>query len=97
MMASSKELLPSTTPFFPNHFIQNQFCTKPQATPTNTDLSGQVVLVTGSNSGLGLECATQLLSFNLSRLIMAVRSMAKGESAAAKLQKLYPNAVISVW
>lgn len=97
MMASSKELPPSTTPFFPNHFIQNQFCTKPQATPTDTDLSGQVVIVTGSNSGLGLECASHLLSFSLSRLIMAVRSMAKGESAAAKLQTLYPNAVISVW
>lgn len=97
MMTSSKKLPPSTTPFFPNHFIQNQFLTKPQATPKNTDLSGRVIIVTGSNSGLGLECASQLLSYRLSRLIMAVRSMSKGESAAAKLQKDYPNAIISVW
>jgi NAD(P)-dependent dehydrogenase (short-subunit alcohol dehydrogenase family) len=96
-MASSKELPPSTTPFFPNHFIKNQFGTKPQFPPKSTDLTGKVVIVTGSNSGLGLECASQLLSYKLSRLVMAVRSTTKGESAAAKLRKQYPNAVISVW
>lgn len=96
-MASSKELPPSTTPFFPNHFIKNQFRTKPQFVPRSTDLSGKVVIVTGSNSGLGLECASQMLSFKLSRLIMAVRSSTKGENAAVELRKKYPNATISVW
>ena len=96
-MASSKELTPSTTPFFPNHFIKNQFRTKPQFPPKNTDLSGKVVIVTGSNSGLGLECASQMLSYGLSQLIMGVRSITKGESAAAKLRGQYPDATISVW
>ncbi|KAJ5815555.1 hypothetical protein N7474_007332 [Penicillium riverlandense] len=96
-MSSSKELPPSTTPFFPNQFIKNQFSSKPKPIPDDTDLSGKVVIVTGSNSGLGLECARQLLSHKLTRLIMAVRSMPKGEDAAAKLRKQYPNSTIDVW
>lgn len=96
-MASSKKLTPSTAPFFPNHFIKNQFFTKPQYVPETTDLSGKVVIVTGSNTGLGLECASQLLSYKLSELVMAVRSTTKGESAAGKLRSQYPNARISVW
>ena len=94
---SSKELPPSTTPFFPNHFIKNQFRTKPQFPPKDTDLSEKVAIVTGSNTGLGFECASQLLSYKLSRLIMAVRSPSKGEAAAAKLRKIYPRADIEVW
>ncbi|OOQ84859.1 putative short-chain dehydrogenase/reductase family protein [Penicillium brasilianum] len=96
-MPSSKELLPSTAPFFPNQFIKNQFCSKPQYPPKDTDLSGKVAIVTGSNTGLGFECARQLLSYKLSRLIIAVRTAAKGKDAAAKLRDQYPNATIDVW
>jgi len=95
-MASSKELPPSSASFL-NFFVKNQFRTKHQCTPAGTDLSDKAIIVTGSNSGLGLECASQLLSFKLSHLIMAVRSLAKGEKAAADLRQQYPNAVISVW
>ncbi|KAJ4344881.1 uncharacterized protein N0V89_012626 [Didymosphaeria variabile] len=94
---ASKELAPSKTPFFPNHFIRNQFGTKPQFPPETTNLSGRVAIVTGSNTGLGLECARQLLSYKLSRLILAVRSVKKGEDAASGLTSQYPNAVIEVW
>lgn len=97
MVASSKELPPSTSPFFPNEFFKNQFCAKPQIPPKDTDLSGRLAIVTGSNTGLGLECAKQLLSYKLARLIMAVRSLEKGESAAAQLRKQHPGAVVSVW
>ncbi|KAH8653873.1 hypothetical protein BX600DRAFT_501388 [Xylariales sp. PMI_506] len=96
-MASSKELTPSNSPFFPNHFIKNQFFTKHQTIPANTDLSGKVIIVTGSNSGLGFECANQMLSHKLTRLVMAVRSLEKGEIAASKLRKQYPSASINVW
>ncbi|KIX93966.1 uncharacterized protein Z520_10303 [Fonsecaea multimorphosa CBS 102226] len=97
MTPSSKELPPSTTPFFPNHFVKNQFFTKPQFPPRDTDLTGKVAIVTGSNTGLGLECARQLLSFKITRLIMAVRTLTKGENAAAGLRQQYQNATISVW
>lgn len=96
-MPSSKQLPPSVAPFFPNQFIKNQYCSKPQYPPENTDLSGQVAIVTGSNTGLGFACAQQLLSFKLSRLILAVRTAAKGENAAAKLRKQYPQATIDMW
>lgn len=96
-MASSKELTPSTSPFFPNHFLKNQFFTKHQPTPEGTDLSGKVALVTGSNSGLGLECARQLLAHRLARLVLAVRSVDKGDRAAAQLKRAHPGAEISVW
>jgi NAD(P)-dependent dehydrogenase (short-subunit alcohol dehydrogenase family) len=61
------------------------------------DLSGQVAIVTGANSGLGFHCARHLLSLQLSHLILAVRSLKKGEEAAAKLQKEFPTARLDVW
>jgi NAD(P)-dependent dehydrogenase (short-subunit alcohol dehydrogenase family) len=96
-MSSSKELPPSTTPFFPNQFITNQFYSKAQYVSSDTDLSGKVAIVTGANTGLGLECARQLLSYKLSQLIVAVRSLRKGEDAAADLRKQHPDADIEVW
>ncbi|KIW92280.1 uncharacterized protein Z519_07264 [Cladophialophora bantiana CBS 173.52] len=96
-MPSSKDLPPITTPFFPRLFIRNQFLAKPQRPPKSTDLSGKVVIITGGNTGLGFECARQLLSFNLTHLILAVRSPQKGKDAAKKLHITYPKATIDVW
>lgn len=56
-------------------------------------------IVTGSNFGLGLECAHQLLDLKLSKLILAVRSEAKGEKPRSDLLaglELAPSA-IEVW
>jgi retinol dehydrogenase 12 len=47
------------------------------------DLSGQTVVVTGSNVGLGLEAAKYFARMNPGNLILAVRSKAKGDSALA--------------
>lgn len=96
-MTTSKQLPPSTVPFFPNQFITNQFRSKPKHIDPSTDLSDKLAIVTGSNTGLGLEASNQLLSFKLSRLIVAVRSSTKGEAAATKLRRQYPNATIDVW
>ncbi|KAH7000600.1 hypothetical protein EDB80DRAFT_649763 [Ilyonectria destructans] len=78
-------------------FLKAQFCTSPQLPPTDTNLEGQVAIVTGSTSGLGLEASRQLLSFGLSGLIMAVRSVEKGEQVASQLRAQYPKANIQVW
>ncbi|KAK3314607.1 hypothetical protein B0H66DRAFT_576809 [Apodospora peruviana] len=80
-------------------FIQTQFCVKPKPIPltSETDLTGKTAVVTGGNSGLGLHHARQLLGLNLSRLILAVRSPEKGESAAVKFRAEFPSAVVSVW
>ncbi|KAF7181000.1 hypothetical protein CNMCM7691_000129 [Aspergillus felis] len=96
-MPSSKELQPLKAPFFPNQFIKNQFRSQPQYSPKDTDLSGKVAIVTGSNTGLGLECARQFLSYKISRLILAVRTASKGEDAAVKLRKQHPKATIEVY
>jgi len=78
-------------------FIKSQFCAKPQWPPTSTDLSGKVAIVTGGSSGLGLHASKLLLSYNLSHVILAVRSLKKGEEAAATLRLEYPKAQVSVW
>lgn len=78
-------------------FFKSQLFTKAKWPPQTTNLDGQVALVTGSSSGLGLEASRQLLSFGLSRLIIAVRSLAKGEKAALELRLQYPSADIQVW
>ena len=63
------------------------------------DLTGKTAIVTGSNVGLGLECARQLLDSKLSKLILAVRTPAKGEAARSQLlfdRKLDSHA-IEIW
>jgi NAD(P)-dependent dehydrogenase (short-subunit alcohol dehydrogenase family) len=65
----------------------------------NHDFSGQTVIVTGSNTGLGLEAVRQLVRLGASRVIMAVRSISKGEAAARTIladTKVTEN-VVEVW
>lgn len=44
------------------------------------DLTGRTILVTGANTGLGLEAAKLLIQLNCSTVVIAVRSAAKGEA-----------------
>jgi len=78
-------------------FLKSQFRTKIPEFPKNKDLSGQVAIVTGSTTGIGLHCARQLLSLGLTRLIIAVRSTSKGEATASKFRSQFPKAQIDVW
>ncbi|OHF02291.1 short-chain dehydrogenase [Colletotrichum orchidophilum] len=95
-MIGSKDLPPSTVSFG-RVFYNNQFCAKPQWPVPGTSLSGKTAIITGGNTGLGYEAALQLLDLELSRLIVAVRSLERGEEAAAKLRHRYPAATIHVW
>lgn len=47
-----------------------------------SDFTDQTVIVTGSNTGLGLEAARLLVRLNASKVILAVRTISKGEAAA---------------
>ena len=55
-------------------------------TPPSTNLTGKTVIVTGANSGMGLEAARQFLVLHVAKVILAVRSPSKGEEAAAWLR-----------
>jgi NAD(P)-dependent dehydrogenase (short-subunit alcohol dehydrogenase family) len=80
-------------------FYYNQFKVKIELpTPDKfPSLKGKVAIVTGSNVGLGYEAAKQLLTLGLSRLVVAVRSIERGNDAASKLQLANPKATIDVW
>jgi NAD(P)-dependent dehydrogenase (short-subunit alcohol dehydrogenase family) len=56
--------------------------------PPTADFSGQTVIVTGSNTGLGFEAVKHLLQLKASKVIIAVRTLSKGETAAEKLRAL---------
>ncbi|WKT53678.1 Short-chain dehydrogenase/reductase SDR [Fusarium oxysporum f. sp. vasinfectum] len=77
--------------------LYKQLLVHPKPLPTKVSLGGQTAVITGANSGIGLEASRQLLQLGLSRLIMAVRSQASGDTAAEKLRTEFPNANIQVW
>jgi FlaA1/EpsC-like NDP-sugar epimerase len=83
--------MPNTTTF--NHpekragvraFLHRQLFVTPPL-PHDVDLRGKTAIVTGSNAGIGLECARQLLDLGVSKLIIAVRNETKGEAARKNL------------
>ncbi|KAI0191965.1 hypothetical protein EV127DRAFT_51584 [Xylaria flabelliformis] len=78
-------------------FFYRQWLIHRKPVPAGTNLSSQVAIITGSNSGLGLEAGRQLLQLGLSQLIIAVRSQSRGDKAADGLRKEFPRADISVW
>jgi retinol dehydrogenase-12 len=49
----------------------------------HVDLTGQTVLVTGANSGLGFETVKYMTRMNPTNIVLAVRSAANGEAALA--------------
>ncbi|KAI1341038.1 retinol dehydrogenase 12 [Xylariaceae sp. FL0016] len=81
----------------PVGFVYRQWMIKPKPVPPGTDLTGQVAVVTGANSGLGFETGRQLLQLGLSHLILTARSQVKGDNAAEILRKQHPKAEVSVW
>ncbi|OAL45197.1 NAD(P)-binding protein [Pyrenochaeta sp. DS3sAY3a] len=65
-------------------FLRSQFTKIPHITPIN--LSHATVLITGANSGIGLETAREILRSQPKRLILAVRSLERGQAAANELK-----------
>ncbi|KAH6631502.1 hypothetical protein F5144DRAFT_532257 [Chaetomium tenue] len=78
--------------------LSNLFVTLPlpQAHP---DLTNQTIIVTGANTGLGLETSRHLLRLGVHKLIMAVRNPEKGASAKADLLTSTSRApsTIEIW
>lgn len=77
--------------------IKSQFFVR--IPPLTSDFSGQTVIVTGSNTGLGLEAARHLVRLKAAKVILAVRTVSKGEAAVADILKSTgaTKNVIEVW
>lgn len=63
--------------------------------PKLPDQTGRRIVVTGSNSGTGKEAATRLAAASAS-VVLAVRTTAKGDAAAAEIRAAHPNADVEV-
>ncbi|OKL58735.1 hypothetical protein UA08_06320 [Talaromyces atroroseus] len=55
--------------------------------PSGTSLHGKTALITGGNSGIGLETARQMLTLGASRVIITARDASKGEQAVRSLRQ----------
>ncbi|KAI5923972.1 NAD(P)-binding protein [Camillea tinctor] len=72
-------------------FIKQSFPGKPRFTEDHVpDLTGKVVIVTGSNTGLGKEVAQMVYAKN-ARVYMMARSEAKTKSAISSIQAAVPS------
>lgn len=60
-----------------------------------TDLKGKVALVTGANSGIGLETARGLAALG-ARVILGCRDLYKAEEARASILKSHPESQVDV-
>ncbi|KIM93447.1 hypothetical protein OIDMADRAFT_173217 [Oidiodendron maius Zn] len=63
-----------------------------------TSFEGKIVIVTGSNTGVGYAAALKYVELRASTVILGVRSMEKGETAKAKMEKATGRkGVVEVW
>lgn len=88
---------PESRATFRSFLYRQLFVTPPL--PTDVSLQGKTAIVTGANTGIGLECARQLLDLHLSKLIIAVRNEDKGLKAKVNLlsgRQIEPDTV-DVW
>jgi NAD(P)-dependent dehydrogenase (short-subunit alcohol dehydrogenase family) len=65
---------------------------------THPSLKGQTIVVTGANSGLGFEASLKFVQCGADKVILAVRTLSKGEEAKRLIdQKSGRGGVTEVW
>lgn len=63
-----------------------------------TSFEGETIIITGANTGLGLEAARHCVRLGAARVILAVRSIARGEAAKSSIEASTGiNGVAEVW
>ncbi|KAI8965608.1 NAD(P)-binding protein [Daldinia sp. FL1419] len=97
-MATVFDVSPETRAGTLHYFYRQLFVTPPPVLRRNVDLSGKTAIITGANSGIGLEAARQLLDLGC-RVILAVRDEMRGEIARQGLAhgRNLPFEFIQVW
>ncbi len=69
----------------PLAFLRSQFFSIPPY-PTKK-YTGQTIIITGSNVGLGLEAARHFVRLDAAKVILAVRNVEKGEAAKKSIEE----------
>ena len=76
-------------------FVKSHYTSLPYPTKRFT---GQTIIVTGSNVGMGLEAARHFVRLDAAKVILAVRTLSKGESAKASIESSERRpGVVEVW
>ena len=78
------------------NFFYHQFFTTPPY--PKTDFSGQTIIVTGANTGLGFEAARHFTRLGAEKVILAVRTIEKGEVAKKDIEGSTNRiGIVEVW
>ncbi|RYP68165.1 hypothetical protein DL771_006815 [Monosporascus sp. 5C6A] len=81
--------------YFLEYFRSQLFTTLPRQ---SNSFAGQTVIVTGSNTGLGLEAARHIVHLGASKVILAVRDTSKGDSAKRSIEESTGQLdIVEVW
>jgi NAD(P)-dependent dehydrogenase (short-subunit alcohol dehydrogenase family) len=83
--------------WFTNFLYSQLLVTLPYPTK---DFTGQTIIVTGANTGLGFEAAKHFIRLHASKVILAVRSLEKGRLAKESILTSYPDipeTALEVW
>lgn len=81
--------------FMPHFFFSQLFITPPKPT---TSCAGKTIIVTGANTGLGKEAATHFVRLDATKVILACRSLDKGEAAVRDIEaQTGRKGVVEVW
>ncbi|KAF8850192.1 NAD(P)-binding protein [Acephala macrosclerotiorum] len=76
-------------------YLRGQIFGKPFV--PNVNVSNKAFVVTGGNTGLGLECAKHLAGLNAGKIILGCRNVEKGEAAKKFILKHFSRSSIKVW
>lgn len=76
-------------------FVREQFTRLPYPSTKHT---GQTIIVTGANVGLGLEAARHFTRLDAEKVILGVRNVEKGEAAKKSIEETTNRkGVVEVW
>ena len=80
-------------------FLYRQIFVPPPPIPPTTSLKDRTVLISGANSGIGLEAARQCVKLEAKLLVLAVRTISKGEEAKESILRSHPTSKtqVEVW